>query len=219
MATAGFSIICFAALLASDPTFGKLAFGFISALACVAASGLASKPLFDQLYERLLFKEKFTHDTYPPRCGPRKPSRRHHRRQRRSQIYGGGAYDGAFNVSLLDDRNRIERALAVAVLHPHPKDMLMIVLSSGSWAQELVNLPGLEHLTIVVIDPGHFELSSKISAVREPHAKSGCDWTSSSTLFCFVVDSFRHPDRKFDVIVMNNDVVHWRAHVTNLLSV
>lgn len=210
LATAGFSMSVLL-LLASNPSGGKLAFGFISALACVAASGLASKPLFDQLYERLLFKEKFTRDTHLAEV----LENRHGviTVDKDDLIYGGGAYDGAFNVSLLDDRNRIERALAVAVLHPQPKQMLMIGLSSGSWAQELVNLPGLEHLTIVEIDPGYLQLIPKYPAVAS---------LMTNPKVTIVVDDgrrwlLRHPDRKFDAIVMNT-TWHWRAHVTNLLS-
>jgi spermidine synthase len=210
LASAGFSM-SFLLLLASEPSGGTLAFGFISGLACVAASGLGSKPLFHQLYEKLLFKDKFTRDTHLAHI----LENRHGviTVDKDALIYGGGAYDGAFNVSLLDDKNRIERALAVGVMHPHPKDMLMIGLSSGSWAQELVNLPGLEHLTIVEIDPGYLELIPQYpevaSLLKNPKVN-------------IVVDDgrrwlLRHPDRKFDVIVMNT-TWHWRAHVTNLLS-
>ncbi|MEO7112949.1 MAG: fused MFS/spermidine synthase [Polyangiaceae bacterium] len=210
LASAGFSM-SFLLLLASEPTNGTLAFGWISALACVAASGLCSKPLFNQLYEKLLFKDKFTRDTHLVHV----LENRHGviTVDKDTLIYGGGAYDGAFNVSLLDDKNRVERALAVAVLHPHPKEMLMIGLSSGSWAQELVNLQGLDHLTIVEIDPGYLELIPQYPEVAS---------LLKNPKVTIVIDDgrrwlLRHPDRKFDVIVMNT-TWHWRAHVTNLLS-
>jgi trans-aconitate methyltransferase len=86
-------------------------------------------------------------------------------------------------------------------------------LSSGSWAQELVNLPGLEHLTIVEIDPGYLELIPKYPAVAS---------LMTNPKVTIVIDDgrrwmLRHPDRKFDVIVMNT-TWHWRAHTSNLLS-
>lgn len=210
LASAGFSMSVLL-LLASDAAGSTLAFGSLAALVGVALSGLASRPLFEQLYERLLFKDKFTRDTHLAQV----LENRHGviTVDKDALIYGGGAYDGAFNVSLLDDKNRIERALAVAVLHPHPKAMLMIGLSSGSWAQELVNLPGLEQLTIVEIDPGYLQLIPKYPEVAS---------LLSNPKVTIVVDDgrrwlLRHPDRKFDVIVMNT-TWHWRAHVTNLLS-
>ncbi len=210
LATAGFSASALL-LLASDAATATLIGGYAVALAGVALCGLASKPLFDQLYERLLFKEKFTRSSRLAQV----LENRHGVIvvDNEDQIYGGGAYDGAFNTSLLDDRNRIERALAVGVMHPNPKQMLMVGLASGSWAQELVNLPGLEHLTIVEIDPGYLELIPKYPAVAS---------LMTNPKITIVIDDgrrwmLRHPDRKFDVIVMNT-TWHWRAHTSNLLS-
>ena len=49
-------------------------------------------------------------------------------------VFGGGIYDGRFNVSLVNDTNGIQRAFALSYYHPDPKEVLMIGLSSGSWA-------------------------------------------------------------------------------------
>ncbi len=189
-------------------TLGSWALAIGAAVAFVAVSGGFA---FRQIYERLLMKGSFTSDStfvdvLENRHGVIVVDKN-------LEVYGGGAYDGAFNVSLVDDRNRIERAFAVEVLHPHPKQMLMIGLASGSWAQALASFPGLEHLTIVEIDPGYLDLIPK-------HPEVASILTNPKVTI--VIDDgrrwlLRHPDAKFDVIVMNT-TWHWRAHVTNLLS-
>ncbi|MBZ5585763.1 MAG: hypothetical protein LAQ30_26930 [Acidobacteriia bacterium] len=73
-------------------------------------------------------------------------------------VYGGAIYDGRFSVSLVDDRNIIARAYALSAFHPAPKDVLMIGLASGSWAQVVANHPQVEKLTLVEINPGYLNL-------------------------------------------------------------
>ena len=210
LATGGFSMSILL-LLASEMPTGAMAWATLGAAICVALAGPGSAMPFRQLYERLLLKKKFTPD-------------RHFRDVRESRhgvivvdeenhVYGNGAYDGAFNVSLVDDKNRIERAYAVRVMRPNAKRMLMIGLASGSWAQVLANTPGLEHFTIVEIDPGYIDLIREYPEVSSILTNPKVD---------IVIDDgrrwlLRHPDEKFDVIVMNT-TWHWRAHVANLLS-
>src|SRR6185503_10053719 len=71
---------------------------------------------------------------------------------------GGGRYDGSVNTSLLKDRNGVFRAYAIAGLHAHPREVLMIGLSTGSWASVLAENPEVEHLTVVEINPGYTDL-------------------------------------------------------------
>ncbi len=184
-------------------------------LAAVAASGallvLAAPSLFEQLYERLLFKGKFTADTrfaetVENRSGVINVTED-------GRVWGGGAYDGAFNTSLAYDKNWIVRAYAVPALHPEPREMLMIGLASGSWAEVLANAPGLEKFTIVEINPGYLQLIARHPEVAPILTNPKVD---------IVIDDGRrwlqrHPDRRFDAIVMNTSW-HWRAHMTNLLS-
>ena len=68
---------------------------------------------------------------------------------------GGGVYEGVINVDLVRDPNLVVRAYALAALHPHPRRVLMIGLSSGSWAQAIAHLPGLERLVVAEINPGY----------------------------------------------------------------
>ena len=129
------------------------------------------------------------------------------------RVFGGGAYDGVFNTDPVNDRNGIFRAYAVGLIHPAPKDVLMIGLASGSWAQVVANNPVVDKLTIVEINPGYGNLvlkqpvvaslvkNSKVTIV----ADDGKRWMN------------RHDDVKFDLIVMNT-IHHWRAHSTHLLS-
>jgi spermidine synthase len=128
-------------------------------------------------------------------------------------VFGGGAYDGRISTSLTDDRNATVRAYAVAAVHPRPRRVLMVGLATGAWAHVLAQMPGVESLTVVEIDPGYLRLIAKYPEVSgllsNPRVRividDGRRWLS------------RHPGETFDVIVMNT-TWHWRAHVTNLLS-
>jgi spermidine synthase len=128
-------------------------------------------------------------------------------------VVGGGAYDGMFNTDPLHDGNGIFRAYAVSALHHRPREVLMIGLSSGSWAQVLVNHPDVEHLTIVEINPAYLELIPRYPQVRS--------LLSNPKITIDIDDGrrwlHRNPDAKFDAVVMNS-TLHWRANMTNLLS-
>ncbi len=168
-------------------------------------------PLFDNLYERLQEKANYE-DGY---------SFRHTVENRHGvisvtpdgQVYGGGEYDGAFNIDPINDNNGIFRAYGVALLHENPKNVLMVGLSSGSWAKVIAHHPRLEKLTIVEINPGYLEIIAKnpivASILQNPKVNiiidDGRRWLSA------------HPERKFDMVVMNT-TQHWRANITNLLS-
>jgi len=128
-------------------------------------------------------------------------------------VFGGGVYDGSFNTSLARDTNGVSRAYALAGLHPAPREVLMIGLASGSWAVAVAALPQLERLTVVEINPGYLELLPRHPEVagllRDPRVRividDGRRWL------------VRHPERRFDAIVVNG-TMHWRAHASNLLS-
>jgi spermidine synthase len=129
-------------------------------------------------------------------------------------VLGGGVYDGAFNIDLVHDKNGIERAYSLSLWHPSPRRVLMIGLSSGSWAQVIANHPQVEKFNIVEINPGYLRLIPRFrivsSLLENPKASividDGRRWL------------FGHPNSRFDVIVMNT-TFNWRAHTTNLLSV
>jgi spermidine synthase len=182
-----------------------------SCLFCVALAA-SSDQLFSKMYERLLFKSFYHHgialvNLVENRSGVIAVDSN-------ETVYGGGAYDGHFNIDPTHDTNGIFRAYAIAGLHPNPKQVLVIGLSSGSWAQIVANLPTVENVTIVEINPGYLPL------IRQQHSVSSL---LQNPKVHIVIDDGRrwlvsHPDRKFDFILMNTSF-HWRANVTNLLSV
>ncbi len=166
---------------------------------------------YDRIWERLLYKENFRDDTKFAEIIETKSGVITVTQD--GTVYGGGAYDGRFNTSIRSDRNGIMRAYGIGAMHAAPKRILMIGLASGSWARVLQHLPGLEHLTIVEINPGYTQLIEAHPEVRgvlhdskvEVVIDDGRRWLN------------RHPHERFDVIVMNT-TWHWRAHITDLLS-
>ena len=128
-------------------------------------------------------------------------------------VFGNGMYDSRFSTDLMHDTNGIVRPYALSLLHPAPRDVLMIGLSSGSWAQVIANNPDVASLTIVEINPGYLTLIATApevaSVLRNPKvtivADDGRRWLRAN------------PARRFDA-VMSNTTWHFRANVTNLLS-
>ncbi|HEY6991282.1 MAG TPA: fused MFS/spermidine synthase [Bryobacteraceae bacterium] len=175
---------------------------------CLAAFSGAS---FSHIYERLLFKNDIGRapvfqELVENRSGIIAVTAD-------GTVIGGGAYDGKFSTDLVNDQNGIFRAYAIAALHPYPKDVLVIGLSSGSWAQVLVHHPAVERMTVVEINPGYLGLIKKhpnvASLLRNPkfhiEIDDGRRWLMA------------HPDRLFDFILMNT-TFNWRANTSNLLS-
>lgn len=168
-------------------------------------------PAFGQFWERLQLKKDYSGQHFP------------HVVETRSGvitvndnggIYGGGVYDGVFNIDLVNDRNRILRPALILAMHPQPKRILVIGLASGSWTQLLANMPGVEDITAIEINPGYLELIGRFpqvaSLLKNPKVH-------------IVIDDGRrwleaHPTEKFDVVVQNTSF-HWRGHSTNLLRI
>lgn len=205
----GMAIAAVLAVLAT-PKPSKIA--VLSAVAAFAVLVALRGMLFSGMYERLLFKELFHRgmaftDLVENRSGVIAVDTH-------DTVYGGGVYDGHFNIDPMNDSNGIFRAYAILGLHPDPKDVLIIGLSSGSWAQILTNDPQVEDVTIVEINPGYLPLIR-----RRPTVASLLE----NPKVHIVIDDGRrwlaaHPDRKFDFI-LSNTTFNWRANASNLLSV
>jgi spermidine synthase len=128
-------------------------------------------------------------------------------------VFGHGMYDGRFNTDLVHDTNGIVRAYALGLFHPAPRDVLVIGLSSGSWAQVIATHPGVESVTIVEINPGYLGLVARTPSVAS---------LLSNPKVRIAVDDGRRwlrtqPDRRFDAIV-SNTTYHFRANASALLS-
>lgn len=128
-------------------------------------------------------------------------------------VYGGNVYDGRFNTSLVINSNGIHRAYMLAALHPKPARVLMIGLSSGSWARVVAGLEGLAAMDIVEINPGY------VTLIREQPSVSPL--LDDPRLQLHIDDGRRwlrlHPEARYDLIVMNT-TWHWKNFASILLS-
>ncbi|HTK94556.1 MAG TPA: fused MFS/spermidine synthase [Terriglobales bacterium] len=204
-------IVLAAILLATGGSGRQRLLGLTScAIVAVLVVG-AARPLFDHAYEKLQFKKEWNPGTTFSHVIETKSGVITVTQD--GTVYGGGIYDGRFNTSLMHDTNYILRAYAVSAMHPNPREVLMIGLATGSWAQVIVNDPRVEKFTIVEINPGYLDLIPKYpevaSLLKNPKVE-------------LVIDDGRrwlihHPERRFDFIVMNT-TFHWRSSATNLLS-
>lgn len=184
----------------------------LSLLSISAILILVSSPvLFNRLYDKLFLKKTYN---------PSKPFFTEVLENRSGvitvdvdgAIYGGGIYDGYFNLDVKQQFYLI-RPYAISAIHPNPSEVLIIGLSSGSWANIIANNPNVSKITIVEINPGYLELIPKFpmvnSLLKNPKVEIILD---DGRRFLS-----RHPERKFDMIV-SNGTYHWRAHSSNLLS-
>ena len=184
-------------------------------LASCAALGVlviaSATPLFDRIYERLEVKAPLPdsyvyRDVVETRSGVAAVTSD-------LMVYGGGVYDGRINTDLVHDSNMLYRPFSLSLWHNAPREVLMIGLATGAWAQVIVNHPQVEKLTIVEINPGYLKLIEKYAAVRS---------LLTNPKVTIVIDDgrrwlVRNRQAKFDAIVSNTSF-HWRAHSTAILS-
>jgi spermidine synthase len=201
-----------AVLLVSEPDSARRAGVLVGGVALCLLIVFSAGPLFAQAYERMMY-----HGEYRSALRFRQIVETNSGVIAVTQdktVYGGGIYDGKFNVDPKHDTNRIVRAYALSSFHAAPKEVLMIGLSSGSWAQVYANHPQVEKFTIVEINPGYLRLIPQYpevaSVLRNPKVNVVIDDGRRWLL--------RNPGRKFDAIV-SNSTYNWRANSTNLLSV
>lgn len=128
-------------------------------------------------------------------------------------VYGGGIYDGTFNLDPYHDVNGIIRPYSLSLFHPDPKEVLMIGLASGSWAQVVANNPYVQHLTVIEINPGYPSLIGQYPLVQT--------LLSNPKVRLVVDDGHRwleaHPEATFDAVLANT-TFHYRAYSSNMLS-
>ena len=178
----------------------------IAGLSLLGAGGL-----YDGLYERLQFKDEYEPgnrfvDIVETRSGVVTTDKD-------QLIYGGGARDGILRTDLLT-ADSVIRPFSLSYFHPAPKQVLLIGIAGGAWSQIVGNHPQLENAVAVEIDPGYLQVIARYPSVapllRNPKlqvvADDGRRWMLANR------------ERRFDAILMDTSQ-HWRAHVTNLLSV
>jgi spermidine synthase len=171
-----------------------------------------SDRLFSQIYERILYKSEFTKEVMFAHVIENRhgviavtPDK---------TVFGSGAYDGVVNSNVVDGLNGLERAYAMVAVNDSAKEVLMIGLATGAWAQVIANMPQVEKLTVVEINPGYLELIPLFPEVASLLTNPKVE---------IIIDDGRrfmrrHPERKFDFVVANT-TWHWRAYTSNLLSV
>jgi spermidine synthase len=133
---------------------------------------------------------------------------------REGAVFGGGVYDGVFNVDPFNDVNAVVRAYLLSAFCPAPKRILVIGLASGSWAQIFANHPQVEVLDAVEINPGYLQLITQYSMVRS--------FLQNPKAHIYIDDGRRwllaHPGVRYDAIIANT-TFNWRDHSTGLMSV
>lgn len=178
----------------------------------VAAIGLsASSELAHRgIYERLQYKGEYRADTRFTQVVESKHgviTVDSHRK-----VFGNGAYDGFMDTAFSMD-NGMVRPYFVSALHPEPREILVIGVSCGNWTQVLACHPQVEQITAIEISRGYLEV------IRANPEVAGLLANPKVNL---IIDDGRrwlrrHPDRRFDVIVMNT-TFHWREYASALLS-
>jgi spermidine synthase len=198
-------------LATSGRSTGRLKLGAAFGVAAASLVVIGSRPVLSTIYDRLLFKSQYPKVHFQQVVEGRSgtigvtPS---------GAVFGGGVYDGRFNVDLMHDVNIITRPYALSAFHPAPRRVLMIGLGSASWAQIVAEQPQLEELRVVEINPGYLKLIPQHPAVASLLGNPKVRITIDDGRRWLV----RNPGQRFDAIVMNT-TFHWRNHISNLLSV
>jgi predicted membrane-bound spermidine synthase len=127
--------------------------------------------------------------------------------------YGGNIYDGRTGFDMSVNANRLDRAYFAATLHPNPKTVLIIGLSTGAWTKVIAGMPGIEHIDVIEINPAYAALIEKTPDLKDVlkdkrikiHWDDGRRWLVAN------------PQAKYDLIFQNT-TFHWRSYVSLLLS-
>lgn len=126
-------------------------------------------------------------------------------------VFDHGAYNGRFNIDLKHDRDGIVRPYALSLFHGAPRNVLIIGLSSGAWAQVIANNPHVASLTIVERNPGYLTLVGRAPAVAS---------VLTNPKVTIVIDDGRrwlqlNANRRFDAVIANT---FGRTNATSLAS-
>jgi len=129
-------------------------------------------------------------------------------------VFGGNVYDGIASINVDGNQNRLERVYLLALLHPEPRHLLFVGLSTGAWVRAIEGVPGVESIDVIEINPAYIELirdnyPQLAPLLHDPrvhiHIDDGRRWLR------------RHPEARFDAIIQNT-TFYWRANAGNLVS-
>ncbi len=129
-------------------------------------------------------------------------------------VLGNNVYDGMTNLDPVLNFNKINRVILLSAIQRTPKKVLIIGLSIGTWLKLVTTFPSVQSIDVIEINPGYLQAienyPQQLSAVHDPRVQiyidDGRNWLK------------RHPDKKYDLIIMNT-TYHWRAYTSNLLSI
>lgn len=190
---------------------------WVAATGVALIVGLAGHPwIYDSLLERFFHKHEFRqHGSFADLVQTRSGivNTIAHPDGGGPVISGGGVFDGRLSTDLTLEHSKIRRAYVIAALHPRPARVLNIGMSGGSWTRVLLNHEAVETMHVIEINPGYLEVMRRYpengSVLEDPRVK------------VFVDDGrrwlLRHPEERYDVIVMNA-TFYWRSQSSNLLS-
>jgi spermidine synthase len=193
---------------------GSVRSAFSLALAAaMAAAVFTHERTYRQLLERLYYKDLYGYRRAFSRVVQNRSGIVSVIPDEPDTLLGGGIYDGRFSTDVVQDANAIRRAYMVAGLHRDPQDVLEVGLGSGSWTRAILDSDLVHRLTVVEINPAYSSLLRFYPDVAD---------LLDDPRVTLVVDDGRrwirrHPDARFDIIVMNT-TFHWRNMSTNLLS-
>ena len=129
-------------------------------------------------------------------------------------VCGGNIYDGSMNLDPVNNANHIDRILITGALVDHPKRVLVIGLSGGSWLSLVLTFPGVEWVDVVEINNGYLSLINDYPPQRASLA--------DPRVHLYITDGAKwlreHQEGQYDLVVMNT-TFHWRNYAANLLSV
>jgi spermidine synthase len=129
-------------------------------------------------------------------------------------VFGGNVYDGIASINVDGNQNRLERLYMLGLVHPDPRRLLFVGLSTGAWVRAVQGIPGVESIDVIEINPAYIELIRDYYPQLAPllndprihvHIDDGRRWLR------------RHPESRFDAIIQNT-TFYWRANAGNLVS-
>lgn len=128
-------------------------------------------------------------------------------------VFGANVYDGKFNTDIFHNTNGIDRAYLLTALKPQAEQILVIGLSTGSWAKVLSYLPNIKKMIIIEINPNYVELIKRYPETAELLGDPRVEIITDDGRKWLKKNSQAH----FDLVLMNT-TWNWRAYASNLLS-